>query len=71
MFNTKAMTGRGEKTYYRKDNGKPITAEDRYRMVMLYTHHKMPVHKIARKFAIDTVVARLLIGKRTGGSCCG
>ena len=65
------MAGRGVKTYYRKDNGKPITAEDIYRMVLLYHYHKMSIDKIARKFSIESIQARVLIGKRSSGSCCG
>lgn len=65
------MTNRGEKTYFRQDNGRPITSEDIYQMVMLYSYQRIPIEKIARKFAIKTLEARELIGKRTGGSCCG
>ena len=65
------MTGRGERVVYRQDNGRAITSEDIYTMVMLYTYQKMSVEKIARRYAIRSTDARTLIGKRTGGSCCG
>lgn len=65
------MAGRGSRRYKRKDNGRPITDEDVYTMVMLYQYQRKSVNDIARRFAIDPVEARVLIGKRTCGSCCG
>ncbi|NKB60912.1 MAG: hypothetical protein GKR95_01800 [Gammaproteobacteria bacterium] len=65
------MTGRGEKTYFRQDNGKPISSEDIYQMVILYNYQKMPITRIARKFCIKPIQVRLLIGKRAIGGCCG
>ena len=65
------MTGRGAKTYYRQDNGKAITGDDIYHMVMLYRYQKMPLHRIARQFSLKTVEVRTIIGKSQSGSCCG
>ncbi|MBX2868445.1 MAG: hypothetical protein KTR18_07195 [Acidiferrobacterales bacterium] len=65
------MNGRGKRIYYRRDNGKAITSEDIYHMVMLQTYQRVPVHRIAKKFAIKTIEARTLIGRRACGSCCG
>ncbi len=65
------MAGRGNRRYVRQDNGRPLTDEDVYTMVMLYQYQRKSVSEIARRFAIDPIEARVLIGKRTGGSCCG
>lgn len=65
------MTGGGQKVYYRKDNKRPISDEDKYMMLMLYQHQKMSVRKIAEKFALEPIQVRIIIGKRSGGSCCG
>ena len=65
------MAGRGLKTYYRKDNRKAITSEDIYQMVMLYQYQKMSISRIARKFSLDTIEVRIILGKRLSGSCCG
>jgi len=65
------MTGRGNETYYRRDNRKAITDADKYMMLMLFLHQKMSIRKIADKFSIDPVQVRIIIGKRSGGGCCG
>ena len=65
------MTGRGRKTYYRKDNGKAITDDDKYMMLMLYQHQRMSIAKIASKFCLEPVQVRIIIGKRSGAGCCG
>jgi hypothetical protein len=65
------MTGRGTKTYYRTDNGKAITDEDAYTMLMLHKHQNMSMDKIARRFSISSTDARVIIGKSIGGYCCG
>ncbi len=65
------MTGRNQRTYYRKDNKKPITNEDIYHMLMLYKYQRTSLQRIAQKFSLDVSQVRTIIGKRTGGSCCG
>jgi len=65
------MTARGERRYLRKDNGKVLSDDDIYQIVMLYTYQRIPVDKIAKRFSISTIDARSIIGRRTGGSCCG
>ena len=65
------MAGRGTKTYYRKDNNRPITDEDKYHMLMLYQHQRYSITRIARQFSLDPIQVRIIIGKRSGASCCG
>ena len=65
------MTGRTQRAYYRKDNRKPITDEDIYHMLMLYKYQRVSLQKIARKFSLDISQVRTIIGRRSGGSCCG
>ena len=65
------MTGRGTKTYYRTDNGKAISDEDAFTMLMLYKHQNLSVDKIAKRFSIASSDARVILGKGAGGSCCG
>ncbi len=65
------MSGRGERVYHRRDSGRTITDEEIYTMVMLYQYQHRSIRDIAQRFAIDPVEARILIGKRISGSCCG
>ena len=65
------MAGRGQKTYIRKDKNREITADDMYHMLMLYQYQNFSISRIARKFCLDPIEVRVIIGKRTGGSCCG
>ena len=65
------MSGRGNKTYYRKDTKRPITGEDIYAMVMMHQRARKSIREISRHFSLDPVQVRVIIGKRTGGSCCG
>ena len=65
------MSGRGERRYRRKDNGRLLTDEDIYTMVMMYQYQNLSPRDIARRYALDPVEARILIGRRICGSCCG
>jgi len=65
------MQGRGDKTYYRNDNGRAITDEDIYHMIMLRNYQQWSITRIAKRFSIQPVEARILIGRRACGSCCG
>jgi hypothetical protein len=65
------MSGRGSTIYYRKDNHRVITAEDKYHMLMLHQYSKLSIGKIACKFSLDPIQVRIIIGKRSSGSCCG
>ena len=65
------MTGRRAKVITRKDTGKPLSAEDIYTMVMMHIYQRIPIDRIARTYGIDTIEARVLIGRRSDGSCCG
>ncbi len=65
------MTGRGTRTYYPRGSRIPISDEDKYTMLMLYQHQKLSIRKIARMYRLEPVQVRIIIGKRSGGSCCG
>ncbi len=65
------MSGRGARIYRRSDNQQVITDEDKYLMLMLYQHQKLSIRRIALKFSLDPVQVRVIIGRRSGGSCCG
>lgn len=65
------MTGRSSRKYVRKDNKKPITDEDIYHMLMLYKYQAKSLSQIARQFSLEVSEVRTIIGRRTGGSCCG
>lgn len=65
------MAVRGNRHYYRRDNGRVITDEDVYTMVMLHQYQRKSLADIARRYSIDPIQARVLIGKRISGSCCG
>jgi len=65
------MTGRAARQYRRKDNKKVITDEDIYHMLMMYKYQRTSLSKIAQKFSLNVTEVRTIIGRRTGGSCCG
>ncbi len=65
------MTGRTARTYRRKDNKKPITDEDIYHMLMMHKYQRASLRSIANKFSLSVTEVRTIIGRRTGGSCCG
>ncbi len=65
------MAGRGSRIYRRRDNQQVISDHDKYLMLLLYQHQKMSIQRIAHRFSLDPVQVRVIIGKRSGGSCCG
>jgi len=65
------MTGRSRRVYRRRDNKKVITDEDIYHMLMLHKYQRISLRRIANKFSLTETEVRTIIGRRTGGSCCG
>jgi len=65
------MTGRTARQYRRKDNKKVITDEDIYHMLMMHKYQRTSLSRIAQKFSLSITEVRTIIGRRTGGSCCG
>ena len=65
------MTGRNSRVYRRRDNKKVITDEDIYHMLMLHKYQRISLRRIANKFSLTETEVRTIIGRRTGGSCCG
>lgn len=65
------MTARTTRKYVRKDNQKLITDEDIYHMLMMHKYQRASLNAIARKFSLSVAEVRAIIGRRSGGSCCG
>lgn len=65
------MTGRTPQRYKRRDNRQPISDEDIYRMLMEHKYQRTSIRKLAQKYSLTETQVRTLIGRRTGGSCCG
>jgi hypothetical protein len=65
------MTGRTRQRYLRKDNQKPISDEDIYCMLMQHKYQRTSIRRLAQKFSLTETQVRTIIGRRTGGSCCG
>ena len=65
------MTGRTSRIYRRRDNKKLITDEDIYHMLILHKYQRLSLRRIAQRFSLTESEVRTIIGRRTGGSCCG
>ncbi len=65
------MAGRIAHTYIRKDTKRPLTDEDIYHMLMLHKYQRVSLSKIATRFGLSVTQVRNIIGRRSGGSCCG
>ena len=65
------MTGRTSRIYRRRDNKKLITDEDIYHMLILHKYQRLSLRRIAQRFSLAESEVRTIIGRRTGGSCCG
>jgi hypothetical protein len=66
-----SLTGRTARKYFRKDNKKPVSDEEIYHMLMLYKYQRKSLNQIARQFSLEVSEVRTIIGRRSGGSCCG
>ena len=65
------MTGRTSRVYRHRDSKKLITDEDIYHMLMLHKYQRLSLRRIAQRFSLTESEVRTIIGRRTGGSCCG
>lgn len=65
------MTGRTRRRYQRADNQGTISDEDIYHMLMMHKYQRTSIRKLAQKFSLTDTQVRTIIGRRTGGSCCG
>ena len=65
------MTGRTSRVYRRRDNNKLITDEDIYHMLMLHKYQRLTLRRIAQRFSLMETEVRTIVGRRSGGSCCG
>jgi len=65
------MTGRSSRVYRRRDNKQIITDEDIYHMLMLYKYQRLTLRRIAQKYSLTETEVRTIVGRRSGGSCCG
>jgi len=61
---------RGQKSFKHSDNSLPVTDDEIYMMVMLYTYQHKSLNYIARKFNVNFSVAKeIIIRSRFGGAC--
>ena len=61
---------RGQKSFKHSNNGKPVTDDEIYMMVMLYSYQHKSIDYLARKFDISSpIVKEIIIRSRFGGSC--
>ena len=61
---------RGQKSFKHSNNGSPVTNDEIYMMVMLYTYQHKSLDYLARKFNVTSPVAKeIIIRSRYGGSC--
>ena len=61
---------RGQKSFKHSNNGLPVTDDEIYMMVMLYTYQHKSIDYLARKFNVNSpVVKEIIIRSRFGGAC--
>ncbi|MDA8905574.1 hypothetical protein N9I58_03860 [Candidatus Thioglobus sp.] len=61
---------RGQKSFKHSNNGKAVTDDEIYMMVMLYTYQHKSIDYLARKFNVSSPVAKeIIIRSRFGGTC--
>ena len=61
---------RGQKSFKHSNNGQPVTDDEIYMMVMLYTYQHKSIDFLARKFNVSSPVAKeIIIRSRFGGAC--
>ena len=61
---------RGQKSFKHKNNTGPVSVDDIYMMVILYTYQHMSLDFLARKFNVSYFDAKeIIIRSRFGGAC--
>ena len=62
---------RGQKSFKHSNSSKPVTDDEIYMMVMLYTYQHKSIDHLARKFNVSTPVAKEIIIRSCFGGACG
>jgi len=52
---------RGQKSFKHSDNGLPVTSDEIYMMVMLYTYKHKSLNYLSRKFNVNFSIAKEII----------
>jgi len=61
---------RGQKFFKHNHSGTPVTDDEIYMMVMLYTYQHKSIDYLSRKFNVSSPVAKeIIIRSRFGGAC--
>ena len=61
---------RGQKSFKHKNDRAPVTEDEVYMMVMLYTYQHKSLDYLARKFKVTYFDAKeIIIRSRFGGAC--
>ena len=61
---------RGQKSFKHNNSSSPVSDDEIYMMVMLYTYQYKSLDYLARKFKVSSSVAKeIIICNRFGGAC--
>ena len=61
---------RGQKSFKQNNSSSPVSDDEIYMMVMLYTYQHKSLDYLARKFNVSSSVAKeIIIRSRFGGAC--
>ena len=61
---------RGQKSFKHNNSSLPVSDDEIYMMVMLYTYQHKSLDYLARKFNVSSSVAKeIIIRSRFGGGC--
>ena len=61
---------RGQKSFKHNNSSSPVSHDEIYMMVMLYTYQHKSLDYLARKFNVSSSVAKeIIIRSRFGGAC--
>jgi len=61
---------RGQKSFKHQNDSAPVSADEIYMMVMLYTYQHKSLDYLARKFNVNYFDAKeIIIRSRFGGAC--
>ena len=67
---TPIKMARGQKSFKHKNNTSPVSDDEIYMMVMLYTYQHKSLDYLARKFNVSYFDAKeIIIRSRLGGAC--
>ena len=62
---------RGQKSFKLNNSSSPVSDDEIYMMVMLYTYQHKSLDYLARKFKVSSLVAKEIIIRSSFGGACG